>query len=60
MSYGWGMAHLPLNRLGLLTLLNRMTAVLAGGFDARGIKSPAMDWGCGSLCIIVAGIIVPA
>lgn len=24
----WGMAHLPLNRLGLLTLLNPMTAVL--------------------------------
>ncbi|MDD2841044.1 MAG: EamA family transporter [Tolumonas sp.] len=28
----WGMAHLPLNRLGLLTLLNPMTAVLAGSF----------------------------
>ena len=26
------MAHLPLNRLGLLTLLNPMTAVLAGRF----------------------------
>jgi probable blue pigment (indigoidine) exporter len=26
----WGMAHLPLNQLGLLTLLNPMTAVLAG------------------------------
>jgi probable blue pigment (indigoidine) exporter len=26
----WGMAHLPLNRLGLLTLLNPLTAVLAG------------------------------
>ncbi len=26
----WGMAHLPLNRLGLMTLLNPLTAVLAG------------------------------
>lgn len=39
----WGMTHLPLNRLGLISLLNPLTAVLAGSFLMKEWLS-SMQW----------------